>query len=479
MQQYGKSPRKRKLALYFTYGVMTTAVALISAVCIFLVLGYRLDLKNGDVEQGALLQLRSFPVGAAISLDNETLSFVTPGKRNVDVGQHTVSMKLKGYRSWEKTVTVKASELRWLNYARLVPETVKTITEKEFSTLVGTLPSPDRKWILVQPSAEKPELTLVDVRDENTPVYSQLTLPATSYSEKPGQAHQFSLVEWDFGSKYVLIKHVMGDVTEYLRLDRTDATETVNVTSKLGVSLQDIHFSGSSGSVFFALENGAIRKLDSGAGTISQPLVKDVAAFRLYKTDTMAYVKQPLENRVGIGVIVNDKATRVATYDATVPIYVDINEYFNDHYLAIGRGTSVTIYKDPELSERVKVATVTSASAVNWIRLSNNGRFMVAGTGSQFVSYDLETTEKADVNLPGTTPDPTKPLQWLDDYYLVSAADSDLRITEFDGANQQVITSALPGFPVSLNNDGRVIYSFTKTQTGGYALQSSLMTVKK
>lgn len=479
MQQHGKSPRKRKLALYFTYGVMTTAVALISAVCIFLVLGYRFDLKNGDVEQGALLQLRSFPVGAAITLDNETLSFVTPGKRNVDVGKHTVSMKLKGYHPWKKTVTVKASELRWLNYARLVPETIKTATEKEFPTLAGALPSPDRKWLLVQPSAEKPEFTLVDIRDENTPVYSQLTLPSGTYTDKPGQVHQFSILEWDFGSEHVLLKHVIGDVTEYVSMSRTDIDETVNVTSKLGISVQDIHFSGSSGAVFFALENGAIRKLDSNAGTISQPLVKDVATFRLFKTDTIAYVKQPLENRVGVGVIVNDKAVRVATYDATVPIYVDINEYFNDHYLAIGRGTSVTVYKDPELSARVRVASITSASAINWLRLSNNGRFVVAGTGSQFVSYDLETTEKAEVNLPGTAVDPAKPLQWLDDYYLVSSADNDLRITEFDGANQRVITSALPGFPVSLNNDGRVLYSFTKTQTGAFALQSSLMTVKR
>ena len=374
---------------------------------------------------------------------------------------------------------VKASELRWLNYARLVPETVKTTTEKEFPELAGALPSPDRKWLLIQPSADKPEFTLVDIRDENTPVYSQLTLPAGVYTDKPEQAHQFSIVEWDFGSEHILVKHVTGDTTEYLSMDRTDIDETVNITSKLGIVVQDIHFSGSSGTVFYALENGAIRKLDSSAGTISQPLVKDVARFRLFKTDTMAYVKQPIENRVGVGVVVNDKAVRVATYDATVPIYVDINEYFNDHYLAIGRGTSITIYKDPELSDRTKVATITSASAINWLRFSNNGRFVVAGTGSQFVSYDLETSEKADVNLPGTAVDPAKPLQWLDDYYLVSSADSDLRITEFDGANERVITSTLPGFPVSLNNDGRVLYSFTKTQTGMYALQSSLMTVKR
>src|SRR5687767_1631392 len=145
MQQHAQSPKKRKVVLYFTYGVMTMAVAIISAVCIFLVLGYRFDFKNGDVEQGALLQFRSFPSGATINLNNETLSFVTPGKRNVDVGNHTVTMKLRGYHEWQKQFTVKASELRWLNYARLVPETLTTTNLKEFPAVAGMLPSPDKK----------------------------------------------------------------------------------------------------------------------------------------------------------------------------------------------------------------------------------------------------------------------------------------------------------------------------------------------
>lgn len=478
MQQHGKSTRKRKLMLYFTYGVMTTAVALISAICIFLVLGYRVDLKSGDVEQGALLQLRSFPVGAAITLDNETLSFLTPGKRSVNAGAHTVNMKLKGYKAWEKTVDVKASELRWLNYARLVPETVTTTAEKEFVSLVGVLPSPDRKWIIAQQFADKAEFTLIDIRDDTDPVYSQLTLPEASYTQKEG-THQFSIAQWDFGSRYVLVKHTVGDTLEYLRVDRADADETVNITSRLGVIVQDIHFSGSSGSVFFALENSAIRKLNISSGTISEPLVKDVASFKLFKTDTLAYVKNPIEDRVGVGMVVNNKAVRVATYDATLPISIDLNEYFSDHYLAIGRGTTVILYKDPELTERRKLATITSGSAISWLRISNNGRFIVAGTGSQFVSYDIETAKKSEVNLPGTAADPHKPLQWLDDYYLVSTADNDLRITEFDGENQHVITSALPGFPITLNNDGRLLYSFANTMTGSYSLQVSQMTIKK
>ena len=479
MQQHGQSPRKRKLLLYFTYGVMTTAVALISAICIFLVLGYRLDLKSGDVEQGALLQFRSFPSAATITLDREALSFVTPGKRNVDAGEHSVAMQLDGYKTWQKTFTVKASELRWLNYARMVPETIRTTAAKEFPTLTDALPSPDKKWLLIQPAVDKAEFTLVDIRDDEKPVFSQLALPAASYAQKDGQPHQFSIEEWDFGARYVLIKHVTGDATEYLRIDRTDVDKTVNVSSKLGVNISDIHFSGTSGSVFYALENGSVRRLDSGAGTISQPLVKDVESFDLYKTSTISYVKKPIENKVGVGVVVDGKATRVATYDSTMAVHVDVAEYFNDYYLAIGRGTSVQIYKDPETAERKKLVSFATSSAISWLRFNNSGRFVATGTGSQFTSYDLETSEKAEVNLPGNAPDPAQPLQWIDDYYLASAADNDLRLTEFDGANQHVITAALPGFPVTLNDDGKLLYSLGKTQSGAYVLQASRMTVER
>jgi hypothetical protein len=455
---------------------MTMAVAVISAVCIFLVLGYRLDLKSGDVEQGALLQFRSYPAGATIVLDRETLNFTTPGKLGVDVGTHTVSMQLDGYKEWQKSFKVRASELRWLNYARFVPETVVTKSVKEFPGVSSLMPSPDKKWILIQPVAEKPEFTLVDIRDINRPVFSTLTLPVGSYSPASPQAQQFTIIEWDFGARYVLVKHSFGSETEYLRLDRTDADATRNVTGTLGVNVQDIHFSGTSGLIFYALEAGTIRRLDSGAGTISQPLVKDVASFKLYKTNTLAYAKNPVDNKVGVGIVVDTKAFRVATYDATLPVYVDVNEYFNDYYLAIGRGTSVEVYQNPELTTRKKIASVPSTSAINWLKFSNNGRFVVAGTGSQFTTYDLETEEKFETNLPGTSADPSKPLQWLDDYYLVSTADNDLRLTEFDGANQHVITAAVPGLPVTLNDNGKLLYSIGKTQNGAYALQSSTMT---
>lgn len=477
MHQHSISPRRRKLVLFFTYGVMTAAVIAISTICLLLVLGYRFDFGARTVEQGGLLQFRSVPEGAKIVLNNQELSFVTPGKRNVDVGTHEVRMKRDGYREWAKTVTVKAGELRWLNYARLIPQNLTTTTVQEFPTLADEKPSPDRKWIALLPAADKPELTIVDIRPTK-PVSATFVLPSGSYTNVEGQPHVFSIVEWDFGSRFLLLKHVVADKTEFIKIDRTNAAATQNLTTLFSVALSDVHFSGTSGNIFYGLETTNLRKLDSGAGTITQPLIKDVTRFTLYKTDTVAFTTHT-GRTVGAGVYVNQKAYIVRTYDDTVPVLAEVTSYFSKNYLAVSRGTQVEIIKEPELSKGNSAATPKTSlpAGVQWLRFGTSGRFTVAGNGTQYVLYDIETAEKFTVNLPGTAADTSKPLQWLDDYSLVSSADKDLRITDFDGGNQQVIVDAEPGFAVSLNDDGKLLYSVARTQSGSFILQATKLRV--
>lgn len=476
MQQHGKSARTRKTRLFVTYMIMTLAVTAISAICIALVLGYRFDVEKGDVELGGLVQLRSFPEKATITFDSEKLAFTTPGKRTVAVGPHSVTMSLKDYQTWQKTFSVQAGELRWLNYARLVPTNITTNALKEFPSVTSALPSPDKKWFVVQAAADKPEFTLVDLR-EKVPVFTTLTLPATSYTTVEGQPHAFSLVEWDFGAKYVLVKHTTGTVTEFIRLDRSNPTAAVNITSKLGVTVQDIHFSGTSGNVYYALQDGTLRRLDSGAGTISQPIQKNVTAFELYKEDTIAYTRTEGLSTV-VGLLYNDKLTRVATYPADQPVLVDVSSYFSDTYVVAMRGTKIDTYFNPQSkSESKRLASVTTPQTNSWVHFANSGRFIVAGNGSQFTTHDYETHETYSVNLPGTASDPTKPLQWLDDFYMVSTANNDIRLTEFDGGNQHVIASVVPGTAMTLSDDAKFLYSLTKSHAGGVVFQQSLMTV--
>lgn len=482
MQEHSVNQKRKQLALrYFTYGVMSLAVVVISAICILLALGYGFDFKQNTVVQRALVQFRSFPQNAIITQDNKTLSFRTPGKANIDAGQHTFTMTLDGYRDWSKTVTLDAGELRWLNYTRLIPKTVTTNNVKEFAVVSSNVASPDRKWMAIYNDPAKPEFTIADLRDSAKVQFETVAIPATVITAAPaGQPSNFQLVEWDFGARFLLVKHTFGDKTEFIRVDRTNQIPAANISTTLNVTINDIHFSGTSGNVFYARDTADLRKLDIAAGTISSPIASHVNSFMLYKTDTTAYVSDKDDVR-HVGVHINDQnKADLRKYDTTQPVLTTISSYFSDTYVAVARGTSVEVIKNPLDKESASkaYATITLPVSASWLQFSYSGRFVVAGTGTQFVTYDLETKETFSVNLPGKSTDNTKPLQWLDDYTLVSTVDQNLRLSEFDGGNQQVITDVAPGFFVTLSDDGKQLFSIAKT-TNGYALQASNMTIEK
>lgn len=480
MQQYENTKVKRRRTLLISYAAMTLAVVAISTICILLVLGYRFNFASNQVERGALLQFSSYPSGAAITLDNQKLSFTTPGKQDVRASAHTVSFSKTGYRTWLKQFTVRAGEVRWLNYARLVPTTVQTDSVKEFPSLADERISPDRNWLLVLSDAAKPTLTLVDLRDVKTLKYSELTIPAEAITLDESAPHTYKIVEWDLGSKYILVRHSYGDgKREYIRLNRSDTKDVVNLSTKLGVSLSDIHFS--SGSVFYGVENGNLRRFDLGGSSLSEPLATSVVSMRLYGEKTIALVSHK-DARYSVGAFIDDKLHTVATYDDTVSVLAEATRYFSDYYIAITRGASFELVKNPNKTAGhglEKVVTLTYPGDIKWLDISSSGRHIIAGQGTQFLTYDIELKLRTDTNLPNLTEtvDVSHPPQWLDGFVLVSTADNKLRLVDFDGDNQQIVTDALAGFPVSLSSDNKLLYSFSKTQSGTVSLQASKMTI--
>ncbi len=478
MQQYDVDKKKRKFTLLLRYIAMTVAVVIISTVCILLALGYRFDFTSNSVKQGALLQFDSFPSGAQITLDGTILSYRTPGKTEVDAGTHSVSLARDGYRTWTKQFTVKAGEVRWLSYARLVPTTVSTSTVKELTGLADELPSPDRKYIAVLTASNSPNLTMVNISDPKKITDTLITIPADiPTAPAVGVTSAYSIAEWSLSSKYLLLRHDAGSVREYIRVNTSDPKDIINLSTKFGVAFSEIHFS--SETVFYGVENGNLRKFDLGPGSLSEPLAKDVEQMKLYGSNDIVYVRHA-DSRYIVGVIVGGKARQVSNYDDTTPLLVDITSYFNDRYVAITRSGSFELIKNPEKTSSnglTKVVTLSYPSDLKWLDISSNGRFVITGNGAQFMTYDIELATRTNSNFPTLISDPSIPPQWLDGYILVSTGDNKLRLSDFDGTNQQIMTDALPAMPVTLSTDNRLLYNFTKTQTGVMSLQVSKMTI--
>jgi PEGA domain len=484
------SSKRAKLAIrFFTYGVMTVASVVLTTLLIFVALGYRFD-RNFTFAQGGLLQFRSFPDNASITIDDKKQGYRTPNKANLPAGQHTVQIGLDGYRSWSKTVDLAPGQLLWLNYARLIPNTITTSTLKEYPTIFSSLPSPDHRWFLMQMTKDAPNFVLVDFGDDKKPQYTSLQLPDSLFTKKDNKLGAFQVVEWDLQSKFVLIKHENGDLVEYIRMDRSKPNDAVNLSKLFGLTIKLAHFSGNNANTIFAKTDDVLRRLDVDGPTASAALVTGLRDFTVYGEDTIAFTNV-LEQTTGdatsqqqqIGVYRNGKITPVRTASLGQPILLAYNEYDNHDYLAVSSADSskVDIIRDATVTGASKQANIFAqldlGASVQSISFSNSGRMLIAQHGKQFATYDIETAKTYAKTLDFGTDDMPQ-LKWLDDFYIWSDAGGKLRIVEFDGMNDREITTVSPGYGVMLDANGRQLLSIGKNEVSrAMLLQASKLTL--
>lgn len=478
--EFNKVKKQRQKRLIITYAIMTFAIVIISAVCIALVLGWRFS--GGQVKKGALLQFASYPSSAKVTLDGTILNFSTPGKRDVDAGNHNVTISKEDYRDWNKQLSLEPGEVRWLNYARLVPKDVETKVLKEYPNLSQILPSYDRDWIMVIPNAEKPELELVDISDPKNIVYTQFAIPSESLSLPPAVAtHSYKMTEWNYGSRYVMIEHKFGESVEFIRIDRQNLASAVNLTVKFGVAIADIHFS--TGDVFYGIDSGNMRRYDLNAEALSEPLARNVTQMKLFGDADIALLRHE-NSRFIVEVYVDNKITKIVDYDETRPMLVDMASYYNNRYVSVARGNELVVYENPQKLEKGQTPQQVTKQTfeggdIKWLDMSSMGRFVIAGQSRQWITYDIELDTKSDINLAGMPGYENVPPQWIDESNIISIADNKLRMVDFNGDNEQVILNTLLSFPVSLNDNGKLLFSTNRNQAGVYQLQVSNMTIDK
>lgn len=461
-------------------GIATLSVLIIATFAILFMLGYRLDSGNGRLEQGALMQFDSTPNGADVFIDGRNIGSRTGTKQTVVAGTHSIKMTKSGYQDWNRTLSINAGTLTWLDYIRLVPHDRPVQTVTTYETLTNLVISPDNKWALAQEKADTPSFHLIDLRAEEVKS-SLLELPQSSYSDAttPDVTHSFAIVNWDNGGRYALIKHLYKDQTEWIVADTQNIAQTVNITQLLSVGFSDIEFAGTSGKTFYALTtDGAIRKIDLAAATISRTFVTHVESFDLFDNTIISYVgldPTDASKRVAGVYRDGDESPHVlrTINAADGGLMVSFGRYFNDNYVALGEGSTVTLLKGsfPSSSSQdaSSLAPLTSfelSGAVTALSFSPGSNYVLAQSGASFESYEIEH-KRTEVGMLPTTAGASAPvLKWLDGSHLWTDDADTLVMRDFNGINPFSIMTVVPGYDASLSQNGRFFYAVGKTDKG-------------
>jgi hypothetical protein len=479
--------KRAQLALrFFTYGVMTLATVFLTTLAIFYAMGFRFNQSTKQFDQGGLVQFRSMPDGANIYIDGKQQSFKTPARANLPAGDHEVSMHLNGYRDWKRSVSLAPGQLLWLNYTRLIPESITTTPLRAFPSVANMLPSPDHRWMLIQEAADVPAFTLVDASDEKNPTYTDFTLPEAMLHKVNNKYGQFTMVEWDLSSRYVLIHHQNGTQNEWLRVERSNPQAAVNISQLFGLDISEAHFAGSNPNLIFAKTSDILRRLDIGANNASAALVSGIIQFTVFGDNTVSFTANrqgaPNESQAVVGLYKQDKETLVQTFPAGTPLMIAYTEYDNHGYLAIYKNDGVVqLLRDPGVSNKdtAQFATVAVSQMLKWLMFSNNGRMLVGGNDTMMTTYDIELGKIFPDTLGFMDGTPLGKPSWFDDYSLWTGAGGRLRVFEFDGQNDREITTASPGQNVNLSQSGKTLFSVGKNAiTNTFFLQSSKLVIE-
>ncbi len=481
-----KKPTKRQFIIrrIILSTVATFSVIIIATVAILFMLGYRLDSGNGRLEQGALLQFDSSPNGADVYVDGYSIGSRTATKHTVVAGTHTVKMTRSGYQDWTRTLNLDAGTLTWLDYTRFVPQERPVQTVATYQSLASMKMSPDNKWALGHEKADAATFQLVDLRAQEIKS-STLVLPQTAYSdaETEGVAHSFTPVLWETGGRYVLVKHLYKDQTEWIVMDTQNVAQSVNITRVFSTGFNDIQFAGTNGKVLYGLTNdGTIRKIDLSAETLSRAFVTHVESFSIYDNTIISYV----------GIDPNDAAKRVAgvyrdgdeaphvlrtAASLDVPLKITTGRYFSDNYVAIAEGNVVTVLKgsypgssSQDTSSLAHYATFDLTGVVSALSFSREGDYVVAQSGASFMSYEIEHKRAASGVVAVNDGQNASTLKWLDVAHLWNDDNGTLLMRDFDGTNIFSIMAVEPGFDATLSQNGRFFYAVGKNESG-YHLQ--------
>ncbi len=482
---YRRSSKKQQLIRrILVYAAMTLLVAITVTGLIFVILGYRIDTDNGQVERSALLQYKTTPSGATISVDGKYLGLRTPAKSTVIEGTHKFVMQRDGYETWQKTMDIKAGTLTWLNYTRLVPKDRPVVPLQSYVTLHASLGTIDGQTILIQQDAAQPSFQIVDVRADDIKT-STITLPTSLYSEATtaGVTHSFSVDQWDTSGRYLIVEHSYGDKKEWLVVDTQDINSSKNISRSLDIGISYAAFSGTGGNILYALSGSDIRKLDLSAGTISRSLVSGVSSFELFDTNVVTYVgTDPSDTTKRVVGLYRDgdnnpHILRSYTESADIPLHITTSRYFNQNYIAITNGDKVDILSgNYPSSSSVSADTLSEYGSfafmpsVDRVSFSPTGFYLVVQSGANFASYDIEHKTVASGVISAASSVAVAPLKWLDDDHLWSDYAGNLSMRDFDGLNAININLVATGYDVTLTHNERYLYSIGKTNTG-YQLQ--------
>lgn len=451
----------RKILIVLGYFAAFVAIAGLTAILVAYGKGYSYDFKTGKIVHNGLLLLASQPSGADITIRGREAHHHTPRRVTLQAGSYAVTVAKPGYRTWNKTISIVASEVTFAEYILLVPNQLAPSKVADLPGIPVASLSRDQKRLAY---AEPNGALMAGASDgQAKAVWHVPVSPVAADSAVPA-ASQITALTWSDDDSRLLAAVSSGGQNAYW-LVNADGSGAANLTDmfKFDFGTGLVFTPGDSGKLYWNSPDG-LRQIDTGAQTVSGVLADQVmqmipAGGRLF------YVQQNQLGRVLMSIDRSGKKQQAVQILPASQSYSVAFESANDHdYLAVvpSQTHTATLYMDPFSS---RPSTTVISAAADAVAFSPGGTYLLA-QGAESATYDVNRSDLTGrpvvYGLPGLASQ--SDVVWYDDNYLIYRSGGTIWLTEFDGANTtQLLTGALsPAWPLP-NSHGFNVVTATGT----------------
>lgn len=464
------------IMVFVGYFLIGLAVLIATVILLYLVYGFAY--KKGEVVQNGLMFVSSTPHPANIYLDGQLDKHQTNSRFNLQEGRYNLMLKRSGYRPWQRDIQIVGGKVVHFDYPFLFPITLTSSDIETYPTAPEFAASSlDRRWLLVAQAGAVNTLELFDTKDPTAVTSSTITLPQTVVTPYAGK-QTWQYVEWASDNKHVVLKHIYGKSSEYILIDRTAPTSSVNLTKAFGVNPSELHLVNRRYDQYY-LYDAKAQSLSKA--TLAKPLpvayLDHVLAYKSYGDDTMLYAAAAgpdSDGLVKLKLQQGANAYTIASFPSGTHYVVQLAQYNGDMFVVAGaaKTNKVYIYKNPlsqladKKLQRAVPVQVLDIPSPDFVSFSDNARFIMAEHGTNFVVYDAEDEQNFTYNAPADPLDkPQTHASWMDGNRLMYVSQGTVVVFDYDNNNRQTLVAARPAYEPTFDASYRTLYIFTPAKS--------------
>lgn len=466
--------KKRFIKLIIAEFFMVTMVLILTVFFVLWAMGYKIN-SRGQLEQNGLIHVISSPANSNVIVDSQQNFMRIGSSKLISAGKHKISVEKEGFTTWQKEIEVKSGLLSQLFYVKLFPlnKTIEEVKKIEEPMVWSIAPNRESALYAARNSTDWKIINLKNPKDEAEKNLTLKNLLCKFFCAENQQQPigEIAKIDWSKSGESLLVKMRLANHAEWLLINIKQPQDSVNLSERLAIPIDDLKFADDNGEKFWLLENRNLREAELRDLKISAALFSDVE--KLYSDGKISSLvfKQFNQNQSQRFVALHQEGDKnFKTIDQVSNdglVLISNWEYFGEKYLAIVEKNLLKIFKDRNLIDKniltdTPYLSLELPDSPNSLEISSSGQLVVMRSKNSNMIFDLDSE-----NLHHFTDSMGG---FVDGALFWRIKNQKMHIVDFDNTNEREVDFA-ESLPATITPDNKWLYFLQQTADNGLTLR--------